>query len=202
MIDVTRAARIVFACGRPGSGKSHFVKACLSADRPQRLIIFDPDGEYGALAHTVTSAQDFARIAQANRYAVAFVPSMLPDIAQEQFEYVCKVAFEIAAAGRPVTLAADELQQVTTPSKAPPWWAACVRRGRKYGMTVYGAAQRPAEIDKTIYSNATTIRTGGLLFADDQQVIARALGVPAADVAALSGHQWIMRDDSGTISRG
>jgi hypothetical protein len=69
-------------------------------------------------------------------------------------------------------------------------------------MTVYAAAQRPAEIDKTIYSNATEIRTGALSFPDDQVVIGRALGVDPAEVGRLSGHAWIRRDAAGTITRG
>jgi hypothetical protein len=115
---------------------------------------------------------------------------------------VCRIAFDLARAGQELTFAVDELQQVTTPNRAPPWWAACVRRGRKYGMTVYAAAQRPAEIDKTIYSNATEIRTGALSFPDDQVVIGRAIGIDPAEVGRLAGHAWIRRDAAGTITRG
>lgn len=200
-MDVTRAARIVFACGRPGSGKSHFVKQQLAADRPERLLVFDPEGEYDQ-AHQVDQLRDVLACIAHRRFAVSYVPAPTPAKAAEQFDAFCRVAWDCAQKWGAVTLAADELQQVTTPSRAPPWWAACVRRGRKHGLTIYAAAQRPAEIDKTIYSNATVIRTGGLLFPDDQLTIARAIGVTPADVAALTGHQWIMRDEVGQITKG
>lgn len=202
MIDLSRAARIVFACGRPGSGKSHYVKTCLAADRPDRLLVFDPEGEYGGLAHQVDQLRDVLPCIAHKRFAVAFTPAPTPQQAADQFDVFCRIAWDCAQRYGAVTLAADELQQVTTPSRAPPWWAACVRRGRKHGLTVYAAAQRPAEIDKTIYSNATVIRTGGLLYPDDQATIARAIGVRPDEVAALTGHAWIMRDDSGQITRG
>jgi DNA helicase HerA-like ATPase len=201
-IDVTRTARIVFACGRPGSGKSHYVKTCIAADRPERLLVFDPEGEYSKLAHPVEQLRDIIRLVEVKRFAVSFVPSPLPELATQQFEVFCRIAFDLAQAGRTITLAVDELQQVTTPSRAPPYWAACIRRGRKYGMSIYAAAQRPAEIDKTIYSNATEIRTGALSFPDDQATIGRAIGVDPADVGALSGYQWIKRDAEGQITRG
>jgi hypothetical protein len=201
-IDVTREARIVFACGRPGSGKSHYIKQCIAADRAPRLLIFDPEGEYNTLTHPVEQLRDLIGLVSMQRYAVSFVPSALPEQACEQFDVVCRIAFDLAQAGRPLTLAVDELQQVTTPNRAPPYWAACIRRGRKYGMTIYAAAQRPAEIDKTIYSNATEIRTGALSFPDDQTTIARAIGVTPADVGALSGFAWIKRDAAGLITRG
>ena len=123
--------------------------------------------------------------------------------AEQQFNLCCQIAFDLAAkAGRSLTFAVDELQQVTTASKAPEWWGALVRRGRKYGVSVYAAAQRPAEIDKTIYSNCTRLRTGFLGYPDDQVTIAKAMGINPAEIGALTGHQWIMRDVHAGITRG
>lgn len=201
-IDVTRTARIVFACGRPGSGKSHYIKQAIAADRAPRLMVFDPEGEYNALAHPVEQLRDLIRLVDCQRFAVSFVPSALPELATDQFDVFCRIAFDLAQAGRPLTLAVDELQQVTQPNRAPPYWAACIRRGRKYGMSIYAAAQRPAEIDKTIYSNATEIRTGALAFPDDQTTIARAIGIDPAEVGRLSGYGWIKRDATGLVTRG
>jgi len=97
----------------------------------------------------------------------------------------------------------DELSEFTTASEAPHEWRRLVKRGRKQGITILAAAQRPAEIDKTIWSNATLVRAGRLSFAADQAVIAAALDVDVDQVRALGSLDYLERDrNSGELRRG
>ena len=193
--DVTRSAAIVAVMGASGTGKSAWTKQQLLAGRPDRLLIWDPEGEYTDLAHQVTDPRELMRLAQFDRFALAFYGAAAPELAEQQFAFVCRLAFELASRhGRPITFAADELQEVTKPNRAPPEWAAVVRRGRKFGISVYGIGQRPAEIDKTLFSNASRMHIGRLSFQDDQRTFGAALGVAPAEIAALDDLEYFDRD--------
>lgn len=97
----------------------------------------------------------------------------------------------------------DELSEFTTAAEAPPEWRRLVKRGRKQGITILAAAQRPAEIDKTIWSNATLVRAGRLSFAADQAVVAAALDVDVNEVRTLGALDYLQRDrNSGQLTRG
>lgn len=89
---------------------------------------------------------------------------------------------------------AEELQRVVTASHAPEYWAELIQTGRKFGASVIAASQRPAEIDKTFFSNATIIRTGRLNYQDDRVTLARVLDVPLERVAQLAGTEYLERD--------
>jgi len=102
-----------------------------------------------------------------------------------------------------LALVAEELNNVTTPGRAPGPWSDCTSRGRHRGLQVFGLSQRPAGVDKDFFSNATMVRTGRLNYASDISVMADVLQVPRADVAGLLPLQWIQRDmKTGQIERG
>lgn len=187
--------------GATGCGKSHWTKACLRTERPGRLLIVDPDDEYGGIAERCTLAE--ARIeSKGKAWRVRVVPSFDQAIGRKQFELACRIAWEAAQAA-PVTFCVDELADFVTASEAGPEWRRLVRRGRKHGVTVYALSQRPASIDKGIWSQATVIRCGRLNYTDDQVTMAKALCVPVQEVAALTGRHWIAADRvSGKLLRG
>jgi hypothetical protein len=92
----------------------------------------------------------------------------------------------------------------TAANDAPAAWRRLVRRGRKQGISVLAASQRPAEIDKTIFSNASRIRVYRLGYDADQVAASAALGTTRADVAGLQGHDFIERNAlaGGGLTRG
>lgn len=171
------------------------MKAVISEQRPQRLLVCDPDAEYdkhGRRAHTLA---EVVKLTAAPSFAVVFTPSDDRALGIKQFAFLCALAWEISAnQGRPLSFVADELAEFVTAGIAPPAWRRLVKRGRKHGMTIYAATQRPAEIDKTIWSNASTIRACRLNNEADQVTIARALNVKREQVTALTGFAWIELD--------
>lgn len=193
-------ANIFAIMGASGSGKSLAVKTWLEASPPERLLVWDPMDEYGPYA---TRAGSLRELVDAMRAAPSFklrlVPSGEAAKVQERFAVFCAAAY---AAGR-LALIVEELQLVTSPSRAPAEWSDCTLRGRHRGLSVVGISQRPAGVDKNFFGNATRVRTGRLNYADDVRCMANVLAVPDADVSALQPLQYIERTmATGALERG
>lgn len=185
--------------GASGSGKSLFVKRALIAAMPIRLMIWDPQQEYGNHGAVLTRLADVVTACQQPRFGVVFQPTGDTEAAKKQFDLFCKIAY---AAGN-LTLVCEELAFVTSPSWAPAGWSQCTLKGRHKGLKIYGLSQRPAAIDKNFFGNATSIRTGRLNFAADVKVLANVLQVPAEQVQALKPLEYIERDmGTGAVHRG
>lgn len=200
---VERQAQVRIYVGATGSGKSTALKRTLDGAPAAWRIIVDPDGEYYRYGLRCSSLADLVNRVQGGRGSLVFVPSLDRATAIRQFAFCCAVAWRIAERGRPVHFVVDELSEFTTAIEAPHEWRRLVKRGRKAGITIDAAAQRPAEIDKTIWSNATLIRSGRLNFAADQSVIAAALGVGVDQVIALGQLDYLERDrNTGELRRG
>lgn len=194
MIDVDLQGDVFVSLGTIGSGKSFEIKKRLQLERPRQLLIFDPEGEYGAFGHVTSDVRELVRAVNHPTFAVVWYPSDDDVQMRQEFGNICSASWDLLQAGRPHTFVVDELQQVTDPTRAPPVWRKLIRRGRKRGIKIRAAAQRPAEIDKTIYSLATEIRAGRLGFPDDQVVIAKAIGCSPKEIAALQGYQCMRWD--------
>lgn len=166
-VDTTRENNHEYVLGSSGSGKSYYVKSQIKKAR--RLLIFDPDDEYGELSNiqTVTTSSGLlALIKQAGSskpLRVRFVAN-----GKTMFDYLCAVSFAWANH----VLVVEELADVTSPSKASDNWGKVVRRGRKRGIKIYALSQRPAEADKTIFTQVAKIRCGRLDGEGDQKRVA------------------------------
>jgi DNA helicase HerA-like ATPase len=98
---------------------------------------------------------------------------------------------------------AEETADVTNPGKAPPGWGELVRRGRKREITLYAITQRPAESDKTAFTNASMLHVGNLNRYQDRVYISRELDCAETEIAALKPLDWIERDRrTGVLRKG
>lgn len=196
-MSVTNKASIIAVIGASGSGKGVFIKKKLRSGKPQRLIIFDPMGEYGEFATIVTKMADVVAAVKNKQFKIALKPDNAKR--KEQFNLLCKIAYSLGACWFVV----DELSLVTKANFAPENWQDVSMRGRHKGMTVIGASQRPASIDKDFFGNATTIRTGRLNFAADVKTMANVLRVPGHEISELNPLHYIERDmNTGNVTRG
>jgi hypothetical protein len=126
-------------------------------------------------------------------------PSTLPTARARQFDFLCRAAI---AAGN-LTLVVEELRFVTTPSRAPMGWAQVCLTGRHAGLTVFGASQRPASIDKDFLGNCSKVRTGRLTYPEDVKAVSAAARIPAAEIDLLKPLEWIEKDlATGKTTRG
>lgn len=199
---VEAKAHIEAVMGVSGTGKSSYVKALMERARPRRLMIFDPEGEWGAFGTITTKLSDvltgFQAAGKEGALRTVFVPSPDPKTAVRQFDTFCQIAFHAER----LTFIVDELKSVTTPSRSPVGWGMLTGRGRKRGIVIYGLSQRPASIDKDFLGNCNYVRTGRLTYAGDQKVVADALGVAPQEIAALPDLGWIRRDmATGDVTR-
>lgn len=194
---VTNKANIVAVMGGSGSGKSTFIKREIARIKPSRLIVFDVMHEYDALGQPVKLCGELARLAKKSAFKLVFQPSSLN--MQQQFDFVCKLAFELGD----MVFVVEELNRVTDATKAPAYWQDCTSRGRHKGLMIYGASQRPAGVDKDFFSNATRVRSGRLNYAADVKTLANVLNVKIADIDALKPLEFIERDmATGKITTG
>jgi hypothetical protein len=89
---------------------------------------------------------------------------------------------------------AEEIADVTTPSKAANGWGTVLRRGRKRGVTIFPVTQRPAEADKTAFTQAAKIRTGRLDGEGDIARVAANMRVSPELVSQLGELEYLELD--------
>lgn len=194
-------AQIIAVMGASGSGKSTFIKRLLRKPKPARLMIWDPMREYsefGQVFDTLCLLVDHLG-RDSKKFAVVFQPSVNDKARARQFDVFCGLSMALGD----LTLVVEELKFVTRPGYAPVRWSAVTMTGRHKGLTVIGASQRPASIDKDFLGNCTMIRTGRLAYPEDVKALSKSMQVPDADIAALKPLEWIEKDmASGSVQSG
>jgi len=187
--------------GASGSGKSSLMKLELIALDPPRLMVWDPKGEYGAYGSAVpgtrsrpSALDDLVRkvagAGERSSFKLVFRPVLSRSAMRDQFNVFCQLA---ERAGNCFVLV-DELADVTEPGWAPEGWERLTRQGRHAGITIRGASQRPAEIDKSFFGNASHIAVFRMNAEGDVDRCAKLLGVDSVRVRSLAPLEWIERD--------
>ena len=184
-IDERREAQIHYRCGSSGSGKSWGVKEGIK--KASRLMVFDPDDEYGKVESIVTVNNIRDLLSHIERYPKGALKIRLDAGGEKNFDLFCKIAF----AWCNCTVVAEEIAGVTKPAKAPQGWHTLISRGRKRGIVIFAVTQRPAEADKTVLGNASTIRTGRLSRANDRKYLAAELDIEQSHINQLENLDFI-----------
>jgi hypothetical protein len=98
---------------------------------------------------------------------------------------------------------AEELADVTTPSKAPGNWGILLRRGLKRGVTLWCISQRWSEADKTAMGNASDFVVFRQARGADAAYLAKNVGIPLDKVDSLAPLQYVHKDGlTGKIFEG
>jgi ABC-type cobalamin/Fe3+-siderophores transport system ATPase subunit len=208
MTGNANAAKVIGIMGATGCGKSYFLRQCLGRPARKRTLIWSPkeaiDNYAGLYPGTVVCTTANAVLqtlkkAGAGPVHIVFKPTLNRKKDQALFGAVCKMAM----VARNITVIAEEVHTVTQPSWAPDGWSELIMMGRGYGVEVFALSQRPASIDKDFFSNMSMLHVGRMNFDDDVKTCAKALRVPVADVANLTGFAYIERDIlSGKTKKG
>ena len=184
-------AEIIAVIGATGSGKGIYIKGYALKKSDKRLAIWDYMREYGPFVDLSTSnLQAAIQAMKQPGFRVAFQPSFNDKTRAAQFDLFCRAVY---AAGN-CRAVIEELSFVTQPSFSPPGWKMLTSIGRHRGLRLIGASQRPAQVDKAFWSNATEIHCGFLNYEDDQKVMGKALGVQLSDIVALEPLQYIHKN--------
>lgn len=164
--DTKRKADINYVCGSTGAGKSHWIKEQIANDA--RLVVFDPDDEYGDVSGIVTMRSPREMLKLLEKHKTSALKVRLVAFGQAAFEAVNAAAF----AWTNCTVVCEEIADVTRIGKAPPMWGQLLRRGRKRAIRIFAVTQRPSEADKTALTQASVIRTGLLGREADRKALA------------------------------
>jgi len=193
-------AKFIGIFGTTGCGKTHELKRRLGKPKRRRTLFWSPKepiDNYAAFYPDSTIVRTASEVLEVLRRAgrrgefhAVFVPTLNRKKDEALFSLVCSM---LMAAGN-LTLIVDELHTVTTPTNAPDGWAKLNFMGRGYGVEVFGLSQRPASVDKAFIGSLSTLVVKRLSYPADQKKLAQALGLPAADVANLTGYQFFEKN--------
>lgn len=190
-------ALTVLAFGARGTGKTHWCRRFVEAQRPPRLIVWDYKNDPGlnGLGQPVASLPDFIRAMKAPRFQLRYLVNHNADV-QQQFDFFCRAAWQAGC----LLMYVCELPEVTRAGAAPAAWRKCVNVGREYQdggqrkwLSIVADGQRPAEVDKSIITNADIVHTGRLAYLDDAKAMAKAVNCRPEDLMQLPDWHWIER---------
>jgi hypothetical protein len=173
--------------GASGSGKSYEIKRSIKKDK--RVLIYDPEGEYQdencVVIRSCVELVKFVKLKHLKNFRVAFEPKSRAD-----FLVFCKIAFAECHADYPLTIVIDELGGVTSIAKAPPPWHTILTRARKYGAKICAGTQSPAEADKTLLRNRSSLWCGMLETPKDRRYISDETGIDIGVIEGVRGEPF------------
>lgn len=180
-----RPDSVTFVAGARGSGKSSWLKQY--ARGFGRVLVWDPMNEYGAALQVAAVRRPSGLVAALGDPVVVFSPEI---INSNLFDFFSECAYRRG----PGLVLVDELATVTHAGKASGWWGRLIREGRHQKTEIAAAAQRPAEIDKTILGNATRLvvfRLGRLI---DRKLMAAELDIDRKQIDVLEPLEFLDAD--------
>lgn len=193
--------RLYVVAGASRSGKTAWTKKRVA--RARRVWAWDPEAQWCELPgwRKVTDRGQLLAMAQsAGPQKVAFVAG--GDL-KDAFDFWAACVMYAGRYVDPLDAIAEELADVTTPSKAPGNWGILIRRGLKRGISLYCISQRWSEADKTAVGNASDFVIFRQASGDDVRYLARKTRVPEAHIEALVPLQFVHMDAlTGNISAG
>lgn len=157
----------------------------------KRIIAWDPEDQWSQVrgfTKITTRAALLAAIKKPGPLKLAYVAG--GDLKAE-FDFCCGCVMYAGRYVEPLVFIAEELADVTTPSKAPGNWGILLRRGLKRGISIYAISQRWAEADKTAIGNATRyvcFSMGG----EDVFYMARKTMIPVEQLGAVKQFEFII----------
>lgn len=197
----TQDGRLIVIGGASRSGKTAYTKKRVAGEK--RIVAWDPEDQWSQLSgwRKITTRRELLGAIQTPGYMrLAYVAG--GDLKPE-FDFW---AGAVMYAGRhiaPLACIAEELADVTTPSKAPGNWGILLRRGLKRGITIYAISQRWSEADKTAVGNASEFVLFRQSSGDDTAYLSRKTRVGRELLDSLLPLQFVRFDAAtGETERG
>lgn len=197
----TQDGRLHVIAGASRSGKTAWTRK--QTARVRRVWAWDPEAQWCELPgwkKVSTRAELLAYAQRPGPQKVAFVAG---GQLKEDFDFWAGVVMYAGRYVAPLDAIAEELADVTTPSKAPGNWGILLRRGLKRGISLWCISQRWSEADKTAVGNATDFVIFRQSSGDDVAYLARKTRVALDEINGLVPLQFVHMDAlTGEISRG
>ena len=189
MREETRADGLLFAvAGMTRHGKTAWLQQRIR--RAARVLVWDPRGEYvREKCVWIKSAGELARAVRAapraaGRFALWAPLKQFPDFAEIAYLW-CQLW--------PCVAVVEEQADVTSSGAGQGAWGELLRKGLFYGAHIYATTQRPQEVDKTTWGNATVKHCHRLDLPLDCEYMGRVLGIAPEEIARLDKLDWIER---------
>ena len=197
----TNDGQLYVIAGASRSGKTAWTRKRIAKAR--RIWAWDPEAQWCELPgwrKVSTRAELLACAQKPGNQKVAFVAG---GQLKEDFDFWAGAVMYAGRYVAPLDAVAEELADVTTPSKAPGNWGILVRRGLKRGISLYCISQRWSEADKTAFGNASDFVIFRQSSGDDVTYLARKTRVEQGEINDLVPLQYVhMNALNGEIQRG
>ena len=197
----TNDGQLYVIAGASRSGKTAWTRKRIA--KAKRIWAWDPEAQWCELPgwrKVSTRAELLACAQKPGAQKVAFVAG---GQLKEDFDFWAGAVMYAGRYVEPLDAVAEELADVTTPSKAPGNWGILVRRGLKRGISLYCISQRWSEADKTAFGNASDFVIFRQSSGDDVTYLARKTRVEQGEINDLVPLQYVhMNALNGEIQRG
>lgn len=197
----TEDGRLFVIAGASRSGKTAWTRQATKG--AGRVFAWDPEDQWAALPgfRKITSRAEFAKASlKPGPLKLAFVAG--GDL-KEGFNFFAQACFYAGRYIEPMHVIAEELADVTTPSKAPGHWGILLRRGLKRGITIWAISQRWSEADKTAVGNASDFVVFRQSSGDDVAYMSRKTGIEQHQLRILAPLEFVhMNALNGDITEG
>jgi hypothetical protein len=197
----TEDGRLYVIAGASRSGKTAWTRRQTKALK--RVFVWDPEDQWSALPgykKITTRAGMLNAAACKGPQRIAFVAG---GKLAEEFDFFSGCAMYAGRYVEPLDVIAEELADVTTPSKAPGNWGILLRRGLKRGITIWAISQRWSEADKTAVGNASDFVVFRQSSGDDVTYLARKTGIDPESIRGMKPLDYVIKDAlTGNVSAG
>lgn len=190
----TNDGRLIVIAGASRCGKTAYTKQGVEAVLPGlggRAWAWDPEDQWAQLPgwRRVTSRKELLELAsRPGPMKIAFVAG--GDL-RAAFDFWCGCVMYASRYVAPMAAIAEELADVTSPSKAPGNWGILIRRVLKRGTWVFAISQRWAEADKTALGNSSEFVIFRQNTGDDAYYMSRKTRVPIEEIDALPPLEYV-----------
>lgn len=196
----TEDGRLYVVSGASRSGKTAYTVR--EVRKAARAMAWDPEDQWAALPGWQRITTRAALLEAAQKPGPARLAFVAGGDLKKAFDFWAGCAFHWGRYYGPCVVVAEELADVTTPSKAPGNWGILLRRGLKRGIYIWAISQRWAEADKTAMGNASEFIVFRASSADDAAYFARKTRLQAAEIEALQPLEFIRMSTTGAKERG
>ena len=197
----TQDGRLYVIAGASRSGKTAWTRK--QTARVRRVWAWDPEAQWCELPGWKKASTRAELLQYAQRPGPQKVAFVAGGELKEDFDFWAGAVMYAGRYVAPLDAIAEELADVTTPSKAPGKWGILLRRGLKRGISLWCISQRWSEADKTAVGNATDFVIFRQSSGDDVAYLARKTRVALDEINGLVPLQFVhMNALTGDISRG
>lgn len=184
----------VFIAGQTGSGKSTLAR--ILAQYRKYVVILDSKGTIKWPGYT--RVESFRKLQELD-------PEKCPKIVyhptywEETNPAVMDAFFRWVYDRRNCTLYVDELMGCTRGDVFPPYYGACLTRGRELGIEVWSGTQRPKNIPQVSMSEAEHAFIFPLRMPQDRVRVSEVANIPLQRLQYLRKRQFIYAAQDGAV---